>query len=247
MNCIFCICICILAGAHKLRLLPLWPLLWNVWPLTCYIYVLYTIARGRLAPPSGTTHQCFSMFNVSDHAQDRLWCDGLGVLVRANKCAFTQGAVLLQQGAVLRVATPVNWIQLISTGIFTMEGGSLAPGGGGAALRPKTGRSEGSAGWIFTFHSKWSISGVNFNPNRSIKFSQKGLKGKKHDEKWYPIGVYLAFEYPNRGCTGVKKGGLKGGTSPLTLTEGMPPPPPRGAWQIGSLSQFMAPLCAFWN
>ena len=126
----------------------------------------------------------------------------------------------------------VNWIQLISTGIFTMEGGSLAPGGG-AALRPKTGRSEGSAGWIFTFHSKWSISGVNFNPNRSIKFSQKGLKGKKHDEKWYPIGVYLAFEYPNRGCTGVKKGGLKGGTSLLTLTEGMPPLPPAARGKLG--------------
>ena len=35
MKCIFCICLCIPAGAHMLRLLPLLPLLWNVWPLLC--------------------------------------------------------------------------------------------------------------------------------------------------------------------------------------------------------------------
>ena len=44
------------------------------------------------------------------------------------KGAFTQGAVLLLRGAALPYGA-VNWIQLISTGIFTLAGGSLAARG----------------------------------------------------------------------------------------------------------------------
>ena len=71
------------------------------------------------------------------------------------------------------------------------------------ALRPETGRGEGSAGWIFT------PSGVSAGWNFS-----EWLKTKI----WYLTGVCFTFEYPSRGCTWCEKGGLKGGTSLLTLT-----------------------------
>ena len=38
-------------------------------------------------------------------------------------------------------------------------------------LRPETGRGEDVCG--VKFHPNWSVRGVNFNPNRRIKFSQK--------------------------------------------------------------------------
>ena len=99
----------------------------------------------------------------------------------------------------------------------------------------------GVRGRRVNFHPNRSIRGVKFNPNRSIKFSQKWpktvgkyenftndtqrewLKTKNHTQQdnrsMFDIWV------PNQRVCGVpevKKGGLMGGTSLLTLTEGLP-------------------------
>ena len=108
---------------------------------------------------------------------------------------------------------------------------------GEGALRPKMGRGVGGPRGEYSSQPEYLLG--QFNPNRSIKFSQKNQKksGYKwkfhkyypkwvaHNEKLYPARVWLTFEYPNKGCIWGVKGGQKGGTSLLTLTEGVPPPP----------------------
>ena len=90
------------------------------------------------------------------------------------------------------------------------------------------------------FRPNWSIREVKFNPNRSIKFSQKlpQKRGKIWKfQKYYPKRVaqnekdtqqeYIWHLYTQpEGVLEVKKGGLKGSTSLLILT-GVPPTPPK--------------------
>ena len=107
-----------------------------------------------------------------------------------------------------------------------------APPGGGGGGGPSPRRVERSVWWIFTstgVSAGWILTptGVsNFhknNPKRVAKYEnftnitqREWLKTKK----WYPEEYVWHLNTQPEGVPEVKKGGLKGGTSLLTLTEG---------------------------
>ena len=97
-------------------------------------------------------------------------------------------------------------------------------------LRPETGRGERSAGWILT-QPEYQIF-IKMTPKEWLNMKSSQILPKESGskrKKWYPTGVCLTFEYPIREYTWGEKGCQKGGTSLLTLTEGVhPPPPPPG-------------------
>ena len=111
-------------------------------------------------------------------------------------------------------------------------------------LRPKTGRGEWSAGWIFTLtgvSTGWIFTptGVttrwNFTPTRVSNFHKNDPKRMARYEnsaiftqwewlkmkKEYPTGICFTFENPTRGCNWGEKRGSKGWHILLTLTEGI--------------------------
>ena len=101
---------------------------------------------------------------------------------------------------------------------------------------------RGPWGEFVNFHPNRGIRGVNFHPNRSIKFHKNDPKRVAKYENFTNMTQRMWLKtkklIPNRSIfyflhLNTQPEGLKGGTSLLTLTEGVPPPPP----PPGDLSQ----------
>ena len=126
----------------------------------------------------------------------------------------------ITKSSLKRVAYVLMEIGCPWNNLVTFYGG----GGGGGALPPETGKGERSAGWIFTptgLSAEWIFTPTRVsNFRRNMKMLQILPKESASEQKrWCPTGVCLTFEYPTRGCS--EKGGLKDGTSLLTLTNGV--------------------------
>ena len=104
------------------------------------------------------------------------------------------------------------------------------------ALRPETGRGEGSVGWIFTpngVSTGWILTpaGVSIfhknDPQRVAKyenFINITTLVAQNEKKWYPTGVFFTsiHLYTQPDNQGMYLRWKKGRTSLLTLTEGVP-------------------------